>query len=209
MTPTLTPDQIPVYCFASPEQRTYEVVREAYDYWWRVHNREHGHLTCRDQYAASGFTLADVIGMQFINLHTCNVWTAKTIRVNRFGNWELLASGDYDMTRGIWWNNRFILDNDLRWDCLTLEEQFTFMIARVEYCRLQVDRTGERYEEFKNDPMNRNTKKREWLEANLELEGAIATLEIFAAEHGLPLGTAAINIGRIGTEEKPVQLRLF
>jgi hypothetical protein len=193
-----------VYCFASPEQRTYEAVYAALRYWWGNYNKKHGHLSCRDQYPPSGWQLTDLVGSQWINVHTCTIQQMQSTEIDRWGNTAPVGFG-----RGFWWYQRFVMDDDIRWDVLTPDEQFTWHVARVSYRQKHLATAEAQYELMKNDSMNASSKKHSWKTAQKELYQAIDILQAFARLNGFAVGTEELNAGLVSADDQPVQMRLF
>jgi hypothetical protein len=193
-----------VYSFASPEQRTHEAADAAYRYWWNVYNKQHGHLKCRDQYPASGWTMEELIGSEWINLHTRTIIRVEGIEVDRWGHTVFTGH-----TRGLWWTNRYVVDHDIRWDVLTPDEQFTWYVARLAYCDKQLISAEKDYQQHKDDAWNVASKLRDFKRAQQELNQAADGLQAFARLHRFAVSTEHLNAGLVSIDDKPVQMRLF
>lgn len=190
-----------VYCFARNDERTHPDAAAAYARWERLRPTD-----VRSQYPCTGWTIKELVGSQWVSVHTGAMKTIKNNPYDRNGHEYLLAADDYAyLGIGIWHEGRYIIEHSIRYDVLTPAEQLTWVAWRVTYCRKEVTSANEDYQRHRTTSEGHN--KQYWLvHRKSELERAQAALNEFCAVFGFARGE---EYAVLQPTAEPVQMRLF
>lgn len=141
----------------------------------------------RDEYPVLPWTMDELPGTAWRNLHTFSLETIQEIRENRYGK----PGPDPDpyidamFSIGLWSNNRFVIDNYVRVDHLPATIQMEWHNSRVTYQGRQVIRARDALRKQKSAYRKRNVKH------TLDrLAQASQQAKEFATLHHLPISSS-------------------
>ncbi|MBU0493494.1 MAG: hypothetical protein KKA73_18325 [Chloroflexi bacterium] len=191
----VVPELIPIYGRFPPDlalqvERFLELAERKTQAQWQAWHAAVGmdYPDDRDQYQTWPWTMADLCGSTWRNVHTGHTRPAM-LRVDRFGCYVLsdAPSPDACLGIGIWVNGRYYIDHDVRSDHLPPDVQLRWF--RVEYTHLHVKLRGAQR------GLQDSDSSRRYLQSVIagtqqELAEIEARATVWAREHGLFGGSA-------------------
>lgn len=180
-------------------------------------NGIHTKLTSRDLFPPLPWTMGELPGTRWRNVHTLASVTIGEIRENRHGH----LGPDPDewinamFSIGLWWGGRFIIEHWVRADLLSTAEQMEWHLARVKYCIGKLYHATQSAEAWRTKSRRNST-----YHANLRIQEhevqraasgksrAIAMAQAFASQHSLTCSVSTLNRLTIQATQT-AQLALF
>jgi hypothetical protein len=170
----------------------------------RARTAGHRCFATLEAWPALPWLVEELVGTQWINLHTCEVVTIEAVTKAKPGIDE-----GYNRIGFVYENRRLIVEHWVRWDVLPPEAQLAWYCAKLRY--LQKDIAYQRTKLAQRDMDGGERTYRKWDLKRTEERLATTTVEVseFARDHSLPFDIASLANEVTLTQSQPAQLALF
>jgi hypothetical protein len=179
-------------------------------------------LKSRDAYAALPITMGELPGTTWVNLWTGTRITIARIEANGWGKPVPIEGSDLDRPHpgrerhrygvlgiGLWWYDRYLIENWVRFDTLPPEAQLRWLLVPVRRAHESIATARAQVREYDAAPhlvscysANRNLRLNEIARGKESLAKALETARHFADQHGLFVSPDELNAAILGEDDE-------